>query len=119
MFCTFTSPAGFYTIQYPADWAIGIEGNIVNILPSDASGAVTISAFRGETVSVDTLRGLIERTFRGFEVISSLRPASQANWEGFQAEFMQWVDNHWRTWLVVGAYRGNVMVLATANDANE
>ena len=89
---TYTSPAGFYTVQHPSDWRVSREENIVNIYPPDESGSVTISAFRGDGVSPLVLRGLIERTFKNYETVSSLRPISRNNWDGLQAEFSQLVD---------------------------
>jgi hypothetical protein len=116
---TYSSPAGFYTVEHPADWRVSREENIVNIYPPDESGAVTISAFRGDGVSPLALRGLIERTFKGYKVVSSLRPISQNNWDGLRAELLQSVDTGLRSWLVIGTTYGKVLVLITANDTEE
>ncbi len=116
---TYTSPAGFYTVQHPANWRVSREENIVNIYPPDESGSVTISAFRGDGVSPLVLRGLIERTFKDYQVVSSLRPISQNNWDGLQAELSQSVDTGLRAWLVIGTTYGKVLVLITANDTED
>ena len=41
---TYRSPSGFYSIDHPSDWRVEKDENIVNIIPADDSGAVTISA---------------------------------------------------------------------------
>jgi len=108
-----------YRSQHPADWRVSREENIVNIYPPDASGSVTISAFRGDGVSPLVLRGLIERTFKDYEIVSSMRPISQNNWDGLQAEFSQATDTGLRGWLVIGTTYGKVLVMITANDTEE
>jgi hypothetical protein len=115
----YESPAGFYRVQHPADWRVSRDENIVNLLPPEGSGEVTISAFQGGGASPLALHGLIQRVFKDYEVVSSLRATSQNNWDGLQAEFLQAVDTGFRSWLVVGACHGSVLVLITANDTQE
>jgi len=115
----YESPAGFYRVEHPADWRVCRDDNIVNLLPPQGSGEVTISAFEGGGASPLALRGLIERVFKTYEVVSSLRATSQNNWDGLQAEFLQAVDGGFRSWLVVGACYRTVLVLITANDTQE
>ncbi len=116
---TYRSPAGFYTVDHPSDWRITRDENIVNILPPEGSGEVTISAFHGGGVSPFKLRGLFERVFENYKVISPLRAISQNNCDGLQAEYLQSVGKGFRSWLVIGAYYQKVMVLITANDTQE
>ena len=116
---TYSSPAGFYTVEHPANWRISRDGNIVNILPPEGSGEVTISAFHGSGATPLALRGLIDRVFKNYEVSSPLRAISQNNWDGLQAEFLQSVDGGFRSWLVIGACHRQTLVLITANDTQE
>ncbi len=116
---TYTSPAGFYSVEHPADWKASRQENIVNILPPEGGGEVTISAFHGDRVSPLALRGLIDRVFRNYKVVSPLRAINQNNWDGLRAEFLQSVDTGLRSWLVVGACYRKVLVLITANDTQE
>jgi hypothetical protein len=116
---TYTSPAGFYTIEHPADWKVSRQENIVNILPRDGGGEVTISAFHGKDVSPLLVPRLIGKVFKDYEVVSPLRAVSQNNWNGLQAEFLQSVDTGLRSWLVVGACYRKVLVIITANDTQE
>jgi hypothetical protein len=116
---TYTSPAGFYTVEHSANWRIERDENIVNIFPPNGDGAVTISAFRGDNFSPVALNGLIQRVYKNYEVVSPLSATSQNNWDGLQAEFLQTVESGLRSWLVIGACYGKVLVLITANDTQE
>jgi hypothetical protein len=118
----YESTAGFYTVEHPADWRISraeSDKNILNILPPEGSGEVTISAFHGGGASPLALRGLIDRVFKNYEVVSPLRAISQNNWDGLQAEFLQSVGAGFRSWLVIGACYRKVLVVITANDTQE
>jgi hypothetical protein len=46
---TFESPAGFYSIRYRSDWKVYRDENLVNIVPPDERGAVTISASHSDS----------------------------------------------------------------------
>src|SRR5438874_2224010 len=72
---TYTSPGGFFTVSHPKDWIASRaenDGNILNIAPPDATGAVTISAFHGDFMLED-LQQLMERTFKQYRVVSALQ----------------------------------------------
>lgn len=116
---TYESPAGFYTVEHPANWKIVRDENIVNILPPEGSGEITISAFHGGGATPMALNGFIQRFFKNHEVVSPIRPLSQNNWDGLQAEFLQTVETGLRSWLIIGACYGKVLVLITANDTQE
>lgn len=116
---TYESPAGFYTVEHPANWKVVRDENIVNILPPEGSGETTISAFHGGSASPMALNGMMQRVFKNHEVVSPIQPLSQNNWDGLQAEFLQPIENGSRVWLVIGACYRKVLVLITANDAQE
>lgn len=116
---SYSSPAGFYNVEHPIDWKISREENILNIFPPDETGAVTISAFQGNSVSPLAMRGLMERIFKDYEVVSSLNAISLNNWDGLQTELLQSTDSGMRSWLAVGACYRKVMVLITANERLE
>ncbi|MGH7950808.1 MAG: hypothetical protein ACREFE_02660 [Limisphaerales bacterium] len=116
---TYESPAGFYTVEHPANWKIKRDENIVNILPPEGGGEITISAFHGSGASPMALNGLMQRVFKNYEVVSPMRPLSQNNWDGLQAELLQKVETGLRSWLVIGACYRKVLVLITANDTQE
>jgi hypothetical protein len=119
---TYSSPAGFYAVDHPADWRIyrdDSDENILNIRAPEGSGEVTISAFHGNGVSPLAVRGLFDRVFKSYEVVCSLRAISQNNWDGLYAEYLQSVDGGFRSWLVIGACYGKTLVLITANDTEE
>ncbi|HZF00850.1 MAG TPA: hypothetical protein VE344_03040 [Methylomirabilota bacterium] len=98
---THTSPAGFYTVEHPANWRITQDENIVNIFPPSGDGAVTISAFRGDNFSPMAVNGLIQRIYKNYEVVTPLSAISQNNWDGLQAEFLQTVESGWLSALVI------------------
>ncbi len=65
------------------------------------------------------VNGLIQRVYKNYEVVSPLSAINQNNWDGLQAEFLQRAENGLRSWLVIGACYGKVLVLITANDTQE
>jgi len=110
---TYSSMAGFYTVEYPENWRISCEGNIVNIFPPEANGAVTISAFHGIGASLNESIGQL---FKNYQAVSPPHPVSRNNWNGLQAEYLQQVDEGFRYWVVIGAIYRKTLVLITAND---
>lgn len=46
---TYRSPCGIYELEYPRNWKLPREENILNICPRDEIGAVTISAYSFES----------------------------------------------------------------------
>lgn len=113
----YESPSGFYTVEHPGIWRIKREENILNIYPPDGDGAVTISAFY--EIPPTALKGLIERTFKNYQIVSPLNAISRNNWEGFHCELTQTTDTGFRSWLVIGAYYKKVSVFISANDTQE
>jgi hypothetical protein len=113
----YESPSGFYMVEHPADWRIRRDKNILNIFPPEGSDEITISAFHN--VPLTTVNGLIERTFKDYQVVSPLSAISQNNWDGLQGEFLQTVETGLRSWLVIGARYKKVLVFITTNDTQE
>ena len=117
---TYASPAGFYTVSHPKDWIVSRaqnDDNIVNIAPTDATGAVTISAFHGD-FTLENLQQLLERTFKQYRVVSPLQREKTEHSTGFVGEFLQMDGNEKRVWLARAALRGHVMIFVTANDTD-
>lgn len=112
----FTGPAGLYTVHYPADWHVAHDDSVANISPPDETGAVTISAYYGETATVELAKHLIQRASKDWTVVSELAPRLHNNWNGIIGEFNHTDDVGPRVWIVVGACRNGVLVLITAND---
>jgi hypothetical protein len=44
---TYTSPAGLYAVEFPPDWRMTRDENVVNILSPEGSGEVTIIRLPG------------------------------------------------------------------------
>ncbi len=114
---TYKSPTGFYTVEYPPDWHASLEENIVNIVPPDDSGAITISAFHGEAPIPNFPRTWLLDSFETEKPTSEMKSISRNGWEGFEQEFRGDTVGDDRAWIAIVAEMGPVFVLITANDS--
>lgn len=113
---TFESPAGFYSISYPATWKLQRDGNIVNIMPPDERGAVTISAFHSDAGDMRAFLHITREPFARLEAVVKFAPFEKAPALGIAGEFREKEDKAWRYWIVRGVHLRHVFVLITAND---
>ena len=110
---TFVSPAAFYRVEYPSGWAVQQEDDVVNIVPPDGRGAVTISAYHASKGPGDLAR-LIRQTFTEERPTSPMVAVSRSNWSGYEQTFHD--DKKRVDWIADVAYRSPVLVLITVND---
>jgi hypothetical protein len=110
---SFRSPAGFYTVEHPTSWHVAREENTVNITPKDGSGAVTISAYRGEPPIPDFMVCL-QDSFEGQTPTSELTGISRNGWTGVTQTFRNSKDG--REWIAILAQKGKVFVFITVNE---
>lgn len=111
------SEAGFYSIQHPPGWTAEREENILNIHPEDRSGAVTLSAFRGAPPIHDFPAVWLQDTFQQETPTTDLLRITRRGWSGVKRMFVD--PGSGREWIGVVASRGDIFVLATANDDPE
>jgi hypothetical protein len=112
----FESPAGFYSIEYPSEWKLARDGDIVNIFPPDERGAVTISAFHSESGDMQAFLHMTREPFASSEGVVRFSPYRKAPLSGIAGEFREEQDGVWRYWVVRGIHLKHVFVLVTAND---
>jgi hypothetical protein len=118
---TFQSPAGFYSVQYPATWRVEVEGNIVNIVTPDRGGAVTFSAYHADRKEPEFPGELFWKSFRKTYAAavptSELLEVSYGNSSCREQTFVDPVND--RSWIAVVACRHPIYVLVTANDSTK
>ena len=114
---SYTSPAGFYTVEHPSSWRVAREENIVNITPEDESGAVTISAFHADAPIPDLAATWLRDSFEDQTPTSEPKSLSLHGWTGITQTFQDSKDK--REWIAIVAQSGKVLVFITANDEQQ
>jgi hypothetical protein len=117
---TYRSPTQFYSVEHPGDWRVKRDENIVNIMPDDDRGAVTISAYigkRGKPHPI-TAEQLISSTFPTQQPTSPLLTVSGSGWKGLRRTFLDKSLNPQRAWEIIVATNADGMVIITSNEAS-
>jgi len=114
---TYRSPSGFYSIDHPSDWRVKRDENIVNIIPGDESGAVTISAYIGEATT-DRAERLISETFTTQRPTSPLLTVVGSGWTGVRRTFDDKSHTPPLEWVVMVATNASGMVIITLNEVS-
>ena len=114
---TYRSPGGIYELEYPRNWKLLREENILNICPRDEIGAVTISAYSFESKTneeiIKLLRDQFESTNRKINIDMKILGQQAA----FQFKFFDNMTN--RSWMVIAKRHNKDFVLATVNSTEE
>ena len=111
----YTSPASLYSVEYPSDWHVTREENIVNISPPDESGAVTISAYVGLPADPKLVKKLLTSQFAKCEARSQITKEARNDWEGYTQEFVCPNQDGRREWVSTVAQKGGTSVFITAH----
>jgi hypothetical protein len=114
---TYRSPSAFYSVDHPSDWSVEREENIVNIMPDDESGAVTISAYIGKPKPGQPEK-IIAETFDTQQPTSPLVSVTGSGWEGVRRTFLDTSLTPHREWVVVIATNASGMVIITSNEVS-
>jgi hypothetical protein len=114
---TYRSPSGFYSVDHPSDWRVARDENIVNIVPVDESGAVTISAYLGKAAAGYPER-LISETFGTFQPTSPLRTVTGSGWKGARRTFLDKSATPHRELVVIVAANAGGIVIITWNEVS-
>jgi len=114
---TYRSPSGFYNVDHPGDWRVERNENIVNFIPEDESGAVTISAYLGKPASGDAEQ-LISKAFGTQQPTSPLRAVTGSGWKGVRQTFVDKSRTPHREWVVVVATNDSGVVIITSNEVS-
>ena len=114
---TYRSPSGFYSVDHPSDWKVEREENIINIVPGDESGAVTISAFLGK-IPAGYPKQLIAETFGAHQPTSPLLTVSGSGWKGVRQTFLDVSHTPHSEWGVIIARNAGGMVMITWNEVS-
>jgi hypothetical protein len=112
---TYRSPSGLYSVDHPADWRVERDENIVNIMPDDDSGAVTISAYLGKPPA-GTPKQLIAQAFGAHQPTSPLVTVTGSGWKGVRQTFLDKSETPHRELVVVIARSAGGMVIITWNE---
>ena len=114
---TYRSPSGFYSVDHPGNWRVERSENIVNIIPDDESGAVTISAYLGKPAA-GAPKQLISKAFGAYQSISPLVTVTGSGWKGFRQAFLDKSQTPHRELVVVIATSAGGMVIITWNEVS-
>jgi hypothetical protein len=114
---TYRSPSGFYSVDHPSDWKVERDENIVNIIPVDESGAVTISAYIGKAAPSHPER-LISEAFGAQQPISPLLTVTGSGWKGVRQTFLDKSQTPHRELVVIIARNASGMVIITWNEVS-
>jgi hypothetical protein len=112
---TYRSLSGFYTVEHPADWRVERDENIVNIMPEDDSGAVTISAYVG-TMPPGLAEKMIAVAFPDARPTSALLPVTGSGWKGLKQTFVARNGTKDHHCVIVAATNASGMVIITWNE---
>lgn len=117
---TYRSPTEFYSVEHPSDWSIERAENIVNIVPSDKTGAVTISAYTGERGKLPPLDAeqFIAGTFPTQQPTSPLLKVTGPGWEGLRRTFLDTSKTPHRVWEMIVAKSADGVVFITSNETS-
>jgi hypothetical protein len=112
---TYRSPSEFYSVDHPSDWRVERDENIVNIVPDDESGAVTISAYIGQSAP-GYAEQLISKAFATMQPTSPLLKVTGSGWKGVRRTFLDksTIPNH--ELVVIVATNADGMVIITWNE---
>jgi hypothetical protein len=113
---TYRSPSGLYSVDHPSDWKVEREENIVNIIPGDESGAVTISAYLGKAAE-SIPEQLVWGAFDTYQPTTPLRTVTGSGWKGVRRAFLDTSQTPHREWVAIVAKNARGMVLITSNEA--
>jgi hypothetical protein len=114
---TYRSPSGFYSVDHPSDWRVERDENIVNIVPGDDSGAVTISAYLGKAAAGDPEQ-LISKIFDTYQPTSPLLTVTGSGWKGVRRAFLDRSQTPQRELVVIVATNARGMVILTWNEVS-
>src|SRR5262249_12107448 len=114
---TYRSPTAFYSVDHPSDWKVERKENIVNIVPGDESGAVTISAYIGEVPS-GRAEQLISDTVAAHQPTSPLLTVNGSGWKGLKRSFLDKSRTPDTEWVMIIATSADGMVIITSNEAS-
>ena len=114
---TYQSPSGFYSVDHPSDWRVEKDENIVNIIPGDDSGAVTISAYLGKPAA-GYPEQLIAETFGTYQPTSPLLTVTGSGWKGVRRAFLDKSRTPHRELVIVVAANARGMVIITWNEVS-
>ncbi|WP_342360040.1 hypothetical protein [Terrarubrum flagellatum] len=117
---TYQSPTGFYSVEHPGDWRLERDENILNIIPGDKRGAVTISAYVSKSGKPSRARveQLISSVFRTQRPTSPLLAVTGSGWEGLKQTFIdESITPHVELQVIV-ATSADGMVIITSNEAS-
>ena len=115
---TYRSPSGFYSVDHPSDWKVERDENIVNIIPGDESGAVTISAYLGKGAAAGSPERLIWKTFDTHQPTSPLLTVTGSGWKGARRTFLDKSQTPHRELVVMVATNAGGMVIITWNEVS-
>jgi hypothetical protein len=113
---TYRSPSGFYSVDHPSDWRVERDENVVNIIPGDESGAVTISAYLGKAAG--SPEQLISKAFSTFHPTSPLLTVTGSGWKGVRRTFLDKSQTPHRELVVIVATNAGGMVIITWNEVS-
>ena len=112
---TYRSPSGLYSVDHPGDWKVERGENIVNILPGDGNGAVTISAYVGKP-GAGAAKQLIADGFAPHQPTSPLVTAKGPGWKGVRQTFLDKSRTPHVELVVLIATSAHGMVIVTWNE---
>jgi hypothetical protein len=117
---TYRSPTEFYSVEHPGNWRVKRDENIVNIMPDDTGGGVTISAYigkRGKPLPV-TAEQLISSAFPTQQPTSPLLTVTGSGWKGLRRTFLDKSKTPQRESEIIVATSADGMVIITSNEAS-
>jgi hypothetical protein len=114
----FTSPTGFYALEYPASWTVGTLDplehtvEVVGISPEDGTGAVTLALFRGERWRADAP----DMLSLSHASMAQTSPRQRDTINGAVGVRQSFRDPEGREWIAVQAGIEDLFVYVTANE---
>jgi len=115
---TYRSPSEFYSVDHPSDWRVERDENIVNIMPHDETGAVTISAYIGKRPASLKAEQLISVALPTQQPTSPLHTVTGSGWKGIRRTFLDKSEIPHHAWEIIVATNADGMVIITSNGAS-
>jgi hypothetical protein len=116
---SYTSPSGFYSVEFPAGWRISRQENILNLYPPWGTGAVTVSAFKREGDEPVPLTDLLRKAFMAARPLSELVAVQTNGWNSYQQEYLTQEAEGELEWIAIAAEKDQVFALITSFDLTQ
>ena len=115
---TYRSPTAFYSVDHPGDWRVKREENIVNFIPDNEGGGVTISAYIGKRPPPAVAEKLISGALPTQQPTSPFLKVTGSGWKGTRRTFLDKSLTPHREWEIIVATSADGMVIITSNEAS-